>query len=352
MYKFTLLVFIIALLSCNPEKNVASTSIDLVELQSLPEAITNNAVSEGFINDTAYVFTFGGLDSTKLYTGIHKRSYRLNLQTKAWQQIADLPDTLGKIASAASRIGGIIYIMGGYYVFADGSELSSNKVHRYDILNNKFLEDGASIPIAIDDHVQLVYKDSLIYLVSGWSDTQNVSVVQIYDPALNTWVKGSSVPDNHLYKSFGASGAIVADTIFYFGGAAMGKFYPIQNILRKGLIDKNNPSKIRWSFQSLDSSQVAYRAAATAYNKKVYWFGGSTITYNYNAIAYKGTGGVEPSNNIFSYYKNKFRYFKNIEVPMDLRGVAKINNNTRIIVGGIGPNQQVTTKVFQLTWNN
>ena len=319
-------------------------------LKQLPEPITNNAVSEGFINGNPYVFTFGGLDSTKLYSGIHRRSYRLDIVNNSWQQIDELPDTLGKIASAASRIKNTIYIMGGYHVFADGTEKSSNKVHRYDIINNKFLEDGKAIPIPIDDHVQAVWRDSLIYIITGWSNTENVPNVQIYNPKTNRWAVGTSVPNNHTYKSFGASGTIVGDTIFYLGGASMGKHYPIQNILRKGVINKDDPTQIEWSHQVLDSTNVGYRMASTQINDIPHWLGGSTTTYNYNAVAYNGTGGVNPSNREMVYSNNKIKTTILEKLPMDLRGIAEINDSLKILVGGIQENQKVSTKVYRLEW--
>jgi len=52
---------------------------------------------------------------------------------------------MGKIAASASRIGNIIYIIGGYHVFANNTEESSDRVHRYDIANNTYLTDGLSI---------------------------------------------------------------------------------------------------------------------------------------------------------------------------------------------------------------
>ncbi len=350
MKKIILLFLFILAINCIPNKKVSAKKWHITTLKNLPESITNNAVSEGYIDGKFYAFTFGGLDSTKLYSGIHLRSYRLDIMNNIWQQIANLPDTLGKIASAASRIKNTIYILGGYHVFADHSEKSSNKVHRYNIFNNKFLEDGASIPVPIDDHVQAVWRDSLIYVITGWSDKENVPNVQVYNPGINSWTVGAPVPDNHTYKSFGASGTIIGDTIFYFGGASMGKHYPIQNILRKGIINPEKPTEIKWSYQVLDSTIVGYRMAATQINNKPHWFGGSNTTYNYNAIAYDGSGGVNPSNRDLYLSSNKFitTILKNL--PMDLRGIAEINDSTKIIIGGIAKNQKVSAKVYLLEW--
>ena len=89
------------------------------QFAKLPEAVSNNAVCEGFIDDSAYLFSFGGIDTTKIYSGIHNRSYKINLASGASERISDLPDDRGKIASGVSRIDNMIYIMGGYYVNED-----------------------------------------------------------------------------------------------------------------------------------------------------------------------------------------------------------------------------------------
>jgi len=160
----------------------AGAQISVEEVGTLPEAVANNAVCEGFIGDKAYLFSFGGIDTSKQHGGIHLKSFRYNIETGESIQLADLPDDMGKIAAGASRIGNIIYIAGGYHVFPNGSEVSSDKMHRYDIANNVFLSDGAPIPIPIDDQVQAVWRDSLIFIATGWSNSGNVPNVQIYNP--------------------------------------------------------------------------------------------------------------------------------------------------------------------------
>ena len=342
----------ICILSCKVEQKELPKNWKVQLLKNMPEAVTNNAVSEGFIKGKPYVYSFAGLDSSKEYSGIHLRSYKYDVTNDIWHRIADLPDTLGKIASAASRVKDTIYIIGGYHVFKDHTERSSNKVHRYDVVNNRFLEDGASIPVPIDDQVQAVWRNKLIYIITGWSDKENMPNVQIYDPKKNSWVQGTPVPNNHTYKSFGASGTIVGDTIFYFGGASMGKHYPIQNVLRKGIINRKNPSQISWSHQVIDSTIVGYRMAATSVKNLPHWIGGSTITYNYNPIAYNGSGGVNPSNRGLFFKEGEFKEDFSNKFPMDLRGIAEINDSTKIIVGGLEENQQVSNKVYLLKWTN
>ena len=111
MRSILFLLFSLALIPISKGQFVVS------EVGNLPDRVSNNAVCEGFIDGLPYVFSFGGIDSTKIYSGIHLKSYRFNVATAESERIADLPDNLGKIAAAASRIGNIIYIAGGYNVF-------------------------------------------------------------------------------------------------------------------------------------------------------------------------------------------------------------------------------------------
>ena len=90
----------------------------------------------------------------------------------------------------------VAYVIGGYHVFADitvraqfGPGTSVGSGHE------TWLTDGAPIPIPIDDHVQAVWRDSLIYVITGWSNNTNVAAVQIYDPALDQWSVGTPGPE-------------------------------------------------------------------------------------------------------------------------------------------------------------
>jgi N-acetylneuraminic acid mutarotase len=343
--------FLLTMYSCViPQKD--PTTLNVATIALAPEAVTNNAVSGATFDGQDFIYSFGGLDSTKLYSGIHKRSYRYNIAKDTWLRLPNLPDSLGKIASAASRIKDTIYIIGGYHVFADGHEVSSDKVHRFNIKTNTFLTDGAPIPIPIDDHVQAVWRDSLIFVVTGWSQKENVPAVQIYNPFTNTWQKGTGLPNTHTFKAFGAQGVFLKDTIFYFGGAAMGKYYPVQHRLVKGFVNPKNPTEILWENIPLDTPFGSYRLAATLVNNRPHFIGGSATTYNYNGIAYNKTGAVTPHKTDFYYSHDKIYKNFNSFLPMDLRGLASVNDNIKYIFGGIETNQKVSNKILKLTWKN
>lgn len=325
-----------------------SPVFSVTEMASMPEPVSNNAVVEGVFNGNEYVYSFGGLDSTKLWSGIHLRSFRYNVDNDIWDTIPSMPDTLGKIAAGASFVDSIIYIIGGYHVYSNHNEASSAKVHRYNPQTNSYLSDGMDIPVPIDDHVQAVWNDSLIYVITGWSNTTNVPNVQIYDPVNDNWLIGTSVPNNNIYKAFGASGTIIGDTIYYHGGARTGLNFPGQSILRKGYIDPLNPTQISWSSQS--TSSISYRAAAIKFLHYVCWLGGSDVTYNYNGIAYNGSGGViqKPMSLYLHTFSGDFNIIPVLKLPMDLRGVGE-HLGAYYIAGGMIDNQQVTDKTLRLT---
>lgn len=330
-------------------KMIFSQVFSVTEMAEMPEPVSNNGVTMANVGGVPHLFSFAGIDNTKLYSGIHLKSFRYNTQTDVWEQIEEIPDNTGKIAVGVSTVKNKIYIIGGYHVAANGNETSSSKVHRYDPETNTFLGDGAQSILPIDDHVQAVWRDSLIYVITGWSNTGNVPNVQLYNPSTNSWTAGTSVPNNNIYKAFGASGMIIGDTIYYQGGASMGMNFPAQNTLRKGVIDPQNPFNITWT-QPVTIVPLYRGAATTDGNSGLYFLGGSAVTYNYNGIAYNGTGGVMPNasstylsvNNLSSWYA------ETVDLPMDLRGIGELSNTVKYLAGGMTVGQQVSNKTLKI----
>ena len=338
-----------------PAITFSQTGWTWTELNSMPERISNNAVTQGIDGSgNVNVYSFSGIDSTKLYSGVNLKSYRYNVTTAIWDTIASLPDAQGKIAAGASTVKNKIYIIGGYHVNANGSEVSSAKVHIYDPINNAYLLDGADIPVAIDDHVQAVWRDSLIYVVTGWSNNNNVPDVQIYDPANDNWLVGTATPNATQYKMFGASGVIIGDTIYYNGGVTSGLSFNATSYLRMGVIDPIDPTIITWSQLQDNPGGNGYRMAAAKHNNRCFWIGGSGTAYNYDGIAYNGSGGVEPHSRILTYQKYWNMWFEGFGSPfgiMDLRGIAQITPTSWIICGGMETGQTVTNRAFLLEFD-
>lgn len=346
MWKLTSLIALLISFSSSAQFNWTWT-----ELDTMPFRTANNAVCEAIVNGEEFVYSFGGIDQTKTLAGIHQRSFKYSVTSNSWTEIAPLPDTLGKIAKGASFVNEKIYILGGYHALPNGSELSSDRVHIYNPASDIYETDGAPIPLAIDDHVQAVYKDSLIFVVTGWSNTANRSEVQIYDTYLNQWQVGTSVPNDNFFKAFGASGTIIGDTLYYHGGVSGSFSFVARTYLRKGYINPNDPTDITWVQMSDAPGDAGYRAACSSAGNTLFWIGGAPTAYNYDGIAYNGSGGVDPSARVLHFSLHDYQYNDETSEPfgvMDLRGIAKLSNNRWIICGGMDTNQVVSNRTFLL----
>jgi len=326
------------------------------EKASMPMATSNNAVASGMSGGKNYVYSFGGIDTSKIWSGLHLKCFRYDVDNDFWDSIPDLPDTKGKIAAAASTIKNRIYITGGYYVATNGDETSSQHIHIFDPETNQFLSDGKRLPVVTDDHVQAVWRDSLLYVISGWSDSLpgpagggNINLVQIYDPSSNSWIQGTPVPNNNDYKVFGASGTIIGDTIFYAGGVYDSWPFSVVPVLRIGVIDPQQPDSIQWSVIN-DTLAGIYRSSAFQYLGTAYWLGGANKAYNFDGLEYVTNNGVEPLSQILSYEQSVFLSNNNVISPvMDLRGVGQTGNGQFVIAGGMLSGQQVSNKTYVLT---
>jgi hypothetical protein len=309
---------IIALMVLLHQVAIAQIKLSWKQLPSMPMAVSNNAVCSASIADTVFVYSFGGIDTSKKYTGITQRSFRYNTISKKWKEIKPLPDA---------------------------KEISSARVHIYNTVNNTYTE-GAPVPSGIDDQVQGVWRDSILYIITGWCQDGNVSAVHMYNPINNTWQKATPVPETKQYKVFGASGVIIADTIYYSGGAYYEKNYPLGTVFRKGVIDKDDPTQIEWSNLE-DSLALGYKMGAVAIDNTPFWIGGSVVSYNYNGIAYNGTGGVPALSRLVWFDSSKLQMLnKQLPAVMDVRGAALIGKNQAVIAGGMEQSQQVSNKVY------
>lgn len=312
-------------------------------LAPLPMPTANHALCAAVLGGQRYVYAFGGITTGLSSSSIHQNCFKYDVALDSWSALPDLPDTLGKIASAASVVGDTAYVIGGYHVFAGTPfERSSDRVHRLDLSTDTWMSDGAAVPVPIDDQVQAVWRDSLIYVITGWSNTTNVPNVQVYDPALDQWQAATPVPNNNQFKAFGASGVIIGDTIFYHGGASTGSNFPALDRLRIGIIDPLDPTQIAWQAAISGTAFPRYRSGALVANGRPLWLGGSAVSYNYDALAYAGGAVVEPVEEVLNWDGDALAVLGNAPVPvMDLRGVGDLANGFLVMAGGIGLGREV-----------
>ena len=105
--------------------------------------------------------------------------------------------------------------------------------------------------------------------------------------------------------------------------------------------------------QLLDDApgDAGYRSACSGHGNTVFWVGGSPTSYNYNGVAYDGSGGVDPSARVLHFNNSTYQYSDEIAQPhgvMDLRGIAKLGSDRWIICGGMDTNQLVSNRTFLL----
>ena len=91
----------------------AQTAWTLTQKADMPFANANNAVTEGEMGGNMYVYSFGGIDTTKIYSGINKRAFRYDVTNDVWDEIDTLPAVLPLVASSANTVKNKIYILGG-----------------------------------------------------------------------------------------------------------------------------------------------------------------------------------------------------------------------------------------------
>ncbi len=348
IFKMRMFLFMIFLSSCG----FAQDGWQWTELAEMPEPVSNNAVTEGYCGDTLCVYSFTGIGSNLDPEAIHLKAWRYNSILNTWQQLPDVDDTMGKIAASASTVKNKIYIIGGYHVLPNFNEITSAKVHRFDPQTNQWLPNGTDAPIPVDDQVQVVWRDSLIYTVTGWSTSTNITDVQIYNPANDSWAAATPVPTSNSFRAFGASGVIVGDTIFYYGGTQIsGINFVANNNIRRGVINPEDPTEIEWDLLPDTEFEDGYRTAAFSYGESAVWIGGASTAYNFDGLAYSNGSGVEPESVIRLF--DTTNQSATIAQPtpygvMDLRGIAVESGNSWIVAGGMEANQEVGSKVYRV----
>lgn len=310
----------------------------------LPEARANNAVAAVQATEGMDVYSFLGLDGTRRWDGVRTDAYRWRVGDRSWQRLPPVPGP-GRLAGTAQVVGGKIYLFGGYTVAQDGSERSVPHVDIFDPTTSKWSR-AAPMPVPVDDAVSGVWRDSLIYLVSGWYDRDNVANVQIYDPGLDTWQQAAPIPGPPV---FGHAGAIAGDRIVYVDGvrtSARRPRFAIEGSSWIGSIDPGQPTAIQWTRLPPHPGPPLYRAAAGVVHGMVVFAGGTDSPYNYDGVGYNGVPSA-PRAAVFAYdpRRSAWRTLPPLPVAtMDHRAIA-VAGNRLVIVGGMVADQRVTSRV-------
>lgn len=321
-------------------------------LPGLPMPVSNNAVATVPSPNGPVLFSFMGLQQGKTHADTTLAAFRLEPGADAWHQLVDVPGQEGRLAGIAATVGGQIYIFGGYTVAADHSEHSVASVHRLDLADNTYTE-VAPKPVPVDDTVALAYRDRYVYLVSGWHETGNVNLVQLYDTNTDTWRQATPWPGKPV---FGHAGGIVGDTMVIADGVGVevgltGRQFTASADAYKGVIDQDDPTRIEWRALPPHPGKPLYRMAATGTSRggaRILFAGGSDNPYNYDGIGYDGNPS-EPSQLVFCYDLENDGWQIVGRLPfgtMDHRGLMETETGW-VIAGGMRAGQEVTDEVIR-----
>lgn len=135
---------------------------------------------------------------------------------------------------AAVACNGLVYIAGG----CDASFNAINNMQEFDPVAGTVTE-VTPLPTARHFLGAVCWKDTLIYVMGGQSGSSYFNVVEIYDPATDSWTTGTAMPITN--RSFACG--IFGDTIYvaggYNGAYVTGAWM--------GIINPSDPTQITWT---------------------------------------------------------------------------------------------------------
>ncbi len=310
----------------------------------LPVPVTNNAVVGVETAGGSVVFSLLGLDSTKAWDGVQNWAFSWRVGSDRWDPIAEVPGP-GRLAATAQAWRGRVFLFGGYTVSEDGSEVSVPNLDIYDPGTGGWTA-GAPIPVPVDDAVSGIWRDSLMVLVSGWHDGDNVAEVQLYDPRSDSWTSATPIPGAPV---FGHSGAVAGDAIVYVDGARVTSGRPRFVVDTASWVGRFSTSgqDVHWERLALHPGPPLYRAAAVGWGDWVIFAGGTDNPYNYSGVGYDGRP-AEPRDGVFGFHVPTGGWQGGAPLPeasMDHRALALTEHHV-VLVGGMGAGQRVRTTVW------
>ena len=311
----------------------------------LPEPVANNAVAYY----DGEIYSFAGLSAGKTWTEVHAKAFKCAPSKSTCEILPPLPDGKGRLAATAQTVGDIIYIMGGYTVAEDHTEVSTPEVFAFDPKTNTYTR-RTDIPVPVDDSVSYVYQDRYIYLISGWHKDTNVADVQIYDTANDSWQRATDWPGAPV---FGHAGGGVGNVMVICDGVEImppkdkdsRRTFETISACWRGDINAANITDITWTRLPQLPGKGLYRMAATgvADRNLVLFAGGTDNAYNYNGIGYNKIPSV-PSAHVWGYDISANDYVVFDDKPkatMDHRGLINLGEGRFATLGGMGDGQVV-----------
>lgn len=313
----------------------------------LPEAISNNAMASVETEGGCMVFSMLGIDMSLSSAGIHNRAYRWREGDDSWLAMPAIPGP-GRLAANAVGLRGEPYLIGGYDVAVGGAETSHTSLQRFNLTSGQW-ESMADLPVPIDDAGVVTWRDRYIVVVSGWSNTDNVDAVQIYDADNDSWIMATSFPGTPV---FGPAAAIVDDQLILIDGVGSGvSGFRMVNQAWRASLNPAAPQTVAWTDLGEHAGPARYRAAATTTSAGAMWFhGGTSEPYNFDGQRYDNGQPATPLASTMLYTGGSFVIGAVPEKPtatMDHRALVGCGDKL-MTVGGLVAGPSATSQTWSI----
>ena len=314
-------------------------------LPDLPVPRANNAIA---VDGAGRVVSALGLAPGRRWNDVVSDAWIFESSAGAWSRLADVPGP-GRLASTAVGVCDEVWLIGGYTVAEDGTEVS---VPGVDVWTGGEWSSGPTMPTPVDDAVAALWRDRWLVLVSGWSNDDNVAAVQLYDTQRETWHEGTDIVGAPV---FGHAGALVGDTLVYCGGV---RVVPATDGGRRSFaanpgcyqgVFADSVGEVAWTRLPPRAGDARYRMASGPIGNLVVFAGGTDNPYNYDGVGYDGRP-AEPVDDVFAWDVAADQWIDLPPLPepsMDHRGLVPVGGGL-VLVGGLDAAREPTAKVWRL----
>jgi N-acetylneuraminic acid mutarotase len=323
---------------------------DEKKLPPMPAAVSGNAVAS--LKDGLQLFSMMGVGPRKTWNDVTNQVYIMNLARASWSEGRQVPGVVGRVGAAAAGAKGLVILMGGYVVDAQGGEVTVSDVNVYDPGRQQWSR-GQDMPVAVDTAVTGVAHDRFIYLIGGRSPAGPVNTVQVYDVEKNSWSQAAPFPGTPV---FGLAGGVAGESIVVIDGAqkgaAGGPRYVACDQGWWGKIDHKDPNKIAWSKLPAHPGAARFAIAGGGSDRdhRVFFSGGTPTPHDYKGVAYDGQPATA-SEATFAYDLHGHKWETISETTYDPRADSRgilVTPIGPVVLGGMVKNLAVTARATQL----
>ena len=264
-----------------PEQPLVDGVADALREAGVPVVGPSAAAAE--LEGDCLVLSLLGIDSSLEHEGVHQRAHVWRASTGLWSALEDAPG-LPRLAASAVSLGGQVYLLGGYTVEANGTEVSQSELWLFEPDSQRW-RALADAPVPIDDTVLVPYAERYLIAISGWSNTGNVRAVQIYDAEEDQWHMAEDFPGT---PAFGHSAAISGNTLVLIDGVRSGALgFDLTKQAWQAELSEDEPPVLTWTELPEHPGPARYRAAAGLGPDGLLWFhGGTAEPYNFDGLRY------------------------------------------------------------------